>query len=366
MDNFSVKLLPYEKFEFLNRTTFLNNSFDKHVKFIQNKTFLYKLTEMLTLLLKNNNITILDAKNLMSSYTIYGFSEIVLNNPKDEYDNELYKSSEKLLNSLENLFKNNNILTDNNLELFNINYDNFTTLFKLWKKKDLLRVIKPYILSYYQYEVMLTEMENPVEEKKTGKQDIEIWCNEIHKLQNKIKSNIFKICGKDGIQLLNNYQPPQITIDQKVYQQIEDNIKKSFWKIFYDKIEHNNYEMIPDMLLDVKNMLFNLVPNRSDIHNRFNNEIDIDLIKQMVENNAINSDEIYKIMISIVEYIKMLQAAEDDNNTLLFLEDVNNWFKNKQSYAFILTNYFQTIFNKLEKITKTVIELTHNNPDVLK
>jgi len=348
-------LIPYENFEFLNREKFLNNCFDKHVKFLQNKTFLYKITEMLKLLLTKKKISILDAKHLMSSYTIYGFPEIVLNEPKQEHDEELYKCSEELLNSLENLFKNK---ISSNFELFNVNYDKFTNLFKLWKEQDLLRIIKPYILSYYQYDEMSKIMQMPEgreEEKKT--EDLEIWCNEIIKLQDRIKNDIFKIAGKNGIELLNNYEMPQVTIDEQIYQQVENNVKNAFWKIFYDKIEHQNYEMIPDMLLDVKEMLLNLVPNRSDIHNKFNSEIDVDLIKQMVENNAINSNEIYKFMVSIVKYIKMLQPAEEDNNTELFLEKINSWFEQQQSYAFILTNYFQEIFKKLEKITQTVCEI---------
>ena len=199
------------------------------------------------------------------------------------------------------------------------------------------------------------EKEMEKEEKKT--EDIEIWCNEIKTLKLNIKKYIHKIGGQNAINLLNNYQIPTITIDQKIYQQVEDNVKKAFWNMFYDNIENKNYIMIPDMLLDVKNMLLKLIPNRSDIHNRFNNEIDIELIKQMVENNAINSDEIYKIMISIIEYIKMLQAPEDDSKTQLFLENINKWFKNEKSYAFILTNYFKQVFLNLEKINKTINQL---------
>jgi len=344
-EDFFENLKEYENLEILNKNDFLQKNFDQYINFIQNKNFLNRIVKLLTIILFTKDILILDAKNLMAAYTIFYFPKMVLNSPQNEQDQIIFKYSEELIKSLENIF---NYKTSDYISKFNIKFNKFISFFKVWKEQDIFRILKPYILSYYQYDEMMKEMEK--EENKT--KDVEIWCNEINNLKQKIENDIHTIGGQIGIDLLYNYEHSTIAIDQKLYQLVQENVKKAFWNNFYQDIENQNYSQIPNMLKDIRKMLIELIPNRNEIHDRIDKEFDIDLIKQMTENNAINGDEIYKIMVIIVNYIKMLQAVEDDKDTEEFLKNIEKWFHDNRKYAFILVNFFQHVFKKLEKITK--------------
>ena len=79
---------------------------------------------------------------------------------------------------------------------------------------------------------------------------------------------------------------------------------------FQSKLESEkpDYSVISEMLKDIRYMMI-IVPNRPDIHNEIWESIDVDLISQMIEHDAIQPYFI-KNSFYIVEKLKILDVLQ--------------------------------------------------------
>ena len=82
--------------------------------------------------------------------------------------------------------------------------------------------------------------------------------------------------------------------------------------------------------------------------------IDTDLLLQMIENKAIDQNDILKIMEYIVSLILRFQAESEDNNT-------NDWWNNlkikhnsSKTYGPFLSEFLQDSFKKIESIKNEI------------
>ena len=91
-----------------------------------------------------------------------------------------------------------------------------------------------------------------------------------------------------------------LIIGDKLYQQIEDNFKKAYWDKFKKDIEEKGFITVVSVLEEIKEYLLNLTPSEKDVKN-INEKIYIDLIKQMIENDAFNKESMQSLCIFIVE-----------------------------------------------------------------
>ena len=320
---------------FLTKDSIILQNFDEHKKKISNKSFVLQVQDLLKKNV-NTSASVMDARNLLITYTIVGYPSVIMEKPYSEKDLKLQELASQLVLMFENNF---------DMMSFSIYFEKFTKYFAEWKDADLIKIITPHVMSYYQFVEMLKVVETD------NDNSVVIWRGEVENMCKKIKNDLLKMGGRKAVEYLENYKPPQVTLDNAIYKQIEQSVKKSFWVQFSTDIENKNYSQIPGMLEDVRRMIFELIPNRNDKHEEFDLEVDFLLLKQMIDNNAINTEDIYKIMMSTLEYIKKLQSFEDDIPMEEFIQTLTDWFtKGDKLYSFIFTEYFKNVFTKLEKI----------------
>ena len=171
--------------------------------------------------------------------------------------------------------------------------------------------------------------------------------NELKTQQNKLIEYIQKIGGKKGIQLLNSKRPIYINV-----QKFKEAATNAFWDTFKLSLEQNpvNYSRLILILKEIKNIFYSLIPNRHDIHEEINNIIDTDLLLQMLENDAITFEEIFKIMQYIVELLQKLQSPSEDKNTIEWWNNIQKLIKPDNTYGKIMTSFFKGLLDRLEKI----------------
>ena len=134
---------------------------------------------------------------------------------------------------------------------------------------------------------------------------------------------------------------------------MEQQIKEQFEKAFFDLLDQdgsNSLEHLRTLLTEITETLCSFVPNRTDIHKEIHENIDVDLIKNMIENNAFDDKNLYNLAVYIISLIKRFQPAVMD-------EDVNEWeqgmlqqFTEKFEYSDFLVTFFRSVFNMLENI----------------
>ena len=137
-----------------------------------------------------------------------------------------------------------------------------------------------------------------------------------------------------------------------VYEQIEKTIKTAYWDSFQEKLsrETPDYLVIIPLLKDIQNMLFLCIPNRYDIHVEIRENIDIDLIQQMVEHNAIDTNDIIKISKYIIYLIEQYQAKSEDSNTKKWSDALYAELNSTNKLDIFFKHFFKGAFNKLENI----------------
>jgi hypothetical protein len=190
--------------------------------------------------------------------------------------------------------------------------------------------------------------------------DIKIWKSEIEKQKNKILKHVRHIDGDDAVSFVKNYQPPKLMIDDKVYEQIEKTMKKAYWDRLKEDIENGDFSMVTSLLTDVRDMIFQLIPNRQDIREEFNGKCDLELVEQMITHKAMDVKTVYSIALMFIEYLKMLQAPIDDRDTQEWCDGITNLFYTENiTYSDILPAFFSGMFQRLEKIKQQLYDFYH-------
>jgi len=293
---------------------------------------------------KNNNkietnVELYNLKNIrlfLTAYLVYVFPEISsdlsINNDKKD---ELYSESEKIIDIIEKNLNNNHL---NINELYNCIYK-YIILMKNWLKKENEPLINKLTEQYWELDYSIQNLKNENNENES--------IDECRNLQKDILENIKKIGGED---YFNNFVP--IFIDEEFYELISNNMKNIFWDKFKEDLDKEPpcFKLLGELLKDVRLMIVSLVPNRIDIHQEIWDTINIDLINQMIEHEAMDIIYMKKLILYIVNKIKIMGSISEE-------KEINEWEKNiEESFekGFKLSDffplYFKNVFEKLENI----------------
>ncbi len=331
--------------------------FDTFSRVIRNKSILNDFGKYFSNLFDLENVkeSNLLVRKFLTCYIVVCFPDFVFNNEiKDVDDLQLKNLSNKISILFNNILNYTNddehkVNSDVKMQEFKIELDNFIIFFDRWKKKDVIKVLLPFANSYYELNDTLALVTKNQQEPVTD--DIKIWKSEIEKQKNKILKHVKNIDGDDAVTFVKNYQPPKLIIDDKVYEQIERTMKKVYWDKLKEDIENDDFSMITSLLTDVRTMIFQLIPNRQDIREEFNDKFDLELVEQMITHKAMDVKTVYNIALTLIEYLKTLQAPIDDRDTQEWCDSITNLFYTENiSYADILPAFFSGMFQRLEKI----------------
>lgn len=331
--------------------------FDTFSRVIRNKSILNDFGKYFSNLFDLENVkeSNLLVRKFLTCYIVVCFPDFVFNNEiKDIDDLQLKNLSNKISILFNNILNYTNddehkVNSDVKMQEFKIELDNFIIFFDRWKKKDVIKVLLPFANSYYELNDTLALVTKNQQEPVTD--DIKIWKSEIEKQKNKILKHVKNIDGDDAVTFVKNYQPPKLIIDDKVYEQIERTMKKAYWDKLKEDIENDDFSMITPLLTDVRTMIFQLIPNRQDIREEFNDKFDLELVEQMITHKAMDVKTVYSIALTLIEYLKTLQAPIDDRDTQEWCDSITNLFYTENiSYADILPAFFSGMFQRLEKI----------------
>lgn len=306
------------------------SSFTELSKSLVNKELILHLNKLLFHLSKKLNKNFIKSRILLSCYTIVHYPKVVLS----DSDNKILVNSAKSV-----LDTYNNFIEGKTTPLiFFDTLNKFKLSFEEWRKNDLLRVLKPYINSYYQLSETLKFVK-----------DSNIWKKEIAKQQNKLKNHIFKIGGNPALKILNEYNPPTVVVDKQFKKQVKGIMRKAYWDIFEQDLKNNNYLLVPILLADLKNMLKKVIPNRNDIHKEIDDKIDVGYIKQLISNSVFSMENCYDLMLYVKNLIKDFEAPEDDKDTDDWWNKIKEKMEGTKYYQF-LPLFFKIAFLKIEKI----------------
>ena len=359
------EILKREYMSFLSKKERLfavfNQNFDLLVRQINKQEYVSEVENFIQELqkvCKNSTIFIQsDIRKFISAFVIVNHKDVVLdvNDTKSLF---LYNKGIELLDSFENIFKNN--LNPSYINRFFDNFNQYLNIFQQWRMGDKVKILDKYARSYHQLQDTLTFIEDKDKEENKEAEENPAhtqWKNSLSNLKSKLETQIINIDGQKGLNYVKNLKTPEITPMIRLYEEIEVNMKQAFWDDFEEKVNEGKYEVITPMLKDYRTFLFKLIPNRPDIQKQFDSELDLELLDQMIKNNSVSTEDIYKIIQTLTNYIKMLQAPSDDKDTEEF---ISNLEKGGDKMGTYLRYFFQNVFQKFEKIVKQINDFVND------
>ena len=284
----------------------------------------------------NNFINILNCKVdsglFLTAFAMrFNMAELVENSVNKE-NVDIYNLIVEILNKYEDLHNNLNEYT---LAQFKKQFNIFNEKFTLWKKNDLIKVIENYAKMFWSLE-MTKKIEGATDEQK----------NSILLQQNKIKETVLKIGGREAMDIFTKYTP--VMINDSEIDSLKDQLEKTYKKAYWDKLEQDlnnqNYDSIILILEEIRSRIALLVPNRIDIH----------LIKQMLDNNAIDNKFIYGLVNYIIENLKQLEAPIQNEKTEEWRQETLKELENVENINKFFPMFFQKVYDKIEVIENEV------------
>ena len=93
-----------------------------------------------------------------------------------------------------------------------------------------------------------------------------------------------------------------------IEEQITATLKRAFWDMLHSELKSTppQYTRLLSVLTETRDTLCSFIPNRPDIHKEMHENIDIELVKTMVENGAFEDKELYQLTTYIVSMVKNL------------------------------------------------------------
>lgn len=340
----STEQLTLLKSNLLDYTQLSSLSFEDLVSRQRNKEYITSVHDLLHSVIRIFTPAQLfnepKARKFLAAYTMIFHKDVVLND--DNFSNHLFELAKKLVFSFDDIFTNS--FSIKSFTKFLNSLTEYNLFFEKWKKRDGLIQIRPMIKTYSEINLLLEHEQNITDERR----------QEYLKMKKSLRNKTKIIAGEEGLLSLESGEVTYFK-DEKIFDDIEKTVRKAFWDVFEENLNEQKYEQIKMLLDDIKEILFNLIPSRTDLHNEINENVDSELIYTMIQNNAINYEQIVCIMLFIIKYLEMLQEPSQDEDTRLFKQNLIDRCSNEEELSKILRYFFSVTLSKLERI-KTVTD----------
>ncbi len=200
----------------------------------------------------------------------------------------------------------------------------FSNLFQDWKKNDYKALLDDIFHRYHQLTV---DMMNGPEEIKPQLEDI--------------KKNLLKeadrIGGPEFVKKILAYSPVVINLEA-----LQTQYDKAFWDKLEEEYNKKNYNMIYELLNYLKTVYLKLAASKTE---EINDILDVDFIKQRLENNAYTNEELTTLANNILDLVKTLHAPVYD-------EELENYRKELNEGNL----HFPTILKRIVQLTRNIIQ----------
>ena len=102
---------------------------------------------------------------------------------------------------------------------------------------------------------------------------------------------------------------------------LDNQIRDMYTKVFYEIIDETinskqpDFEWIVSLYTEIKNRLIKFIKKDCKVYKQIDEAFDIELFKQMIENNAFNAESMLKLVNTTFYWITQLQAPIRDEDT---------------------------------------------------
>mgnify|MGYP001288143548 CR=1 FL=1 len=362
----AINILKYDK------NIIKNNTFEEFTKKIQDKRVLLIVNYILTKITRISSYgkkNFLTSQDFLSAFVIYGYYKDINNNDNDIIISQVQNNIIK--NLAENVVEKFHCFLNSKLTIFKIYEFNkllilYKNSFDAWKINDHKQLIHVMTTSYYEIESMIYAILKDAEENGVNKESISDEKKEFINICIERQEDIInKIIYLNGQEYFNNYKDNDVISNVNIQRQIKDTLHAAFWDILHEELNSKPpvYDRLISLISELRDTFCKFVPHRTDIHQEIYENIDIELIKNMINNDAFDDNNLYKLAVYIISLVKKFQPPIMDN-------DVNEWeqgmlqqFKQNFDYSEFLVIFLRSVFNMVDNIIIYIKKLEEENKE---
>ena len=273
------------------------------------------------------------------------YTEETSENNKDSIEYNLFTYAKKLIRQLEKIIDCKNGFFRNVLILqFNYLYTVTNTLFTEFKKRDRLGLIEGLIVSY-------SEVEKFEETLQEGNELDDVTIQHIKLEKNKIMRRLRKL---NGVEMFNQVRERKERIIEKINNTVKENMVKAYW----DSIK-NNLDIAPPNYLSIIPLLQQIIVYIDTVleyNKKYVEEvietIDLEFLKQKIENGDINKFDIHDIIDYILDtFIELEPRIRTESNKKYKTDTLERLMSStEKEFSTFIIDFFKTMFSKFENL----------------
>lgn len=144
-----------------------------------------------------------------------------------------------------------------------------------------------------------------------------------------------------------------------IYHKEDENSDDVYEELYWIDVKYKMNKKAPSIndkliLLDLFNktivLLKNCVPNRPDIHKEIEGKIDLQIIRQLIENDVKDDEMFFELIEYILYKVSVFQAKANDAENASWMNNLKQALVNNVYYKHFIPKFFQELFGKLKKI----------------
>jgi hypothetical protein len=300
-------------------------SFNQFTNYINSTKVLLIVEKILQLLNKKNNkvIPIINSRIFISGWYILKYCSDIFTNK-----NDLEKLIIEKIIAISKIIVSNNINTEEDIDNFVKIVCEYEKQFILWKNLDKTVCINEFVNRYTSINKSITLI--------TNSSSFEAKQNIIQELENQ-KNDVIEMAIKFDKKINKEF----FDKSYEIYSKVEKITEEAYWKLMYEELQNNNYNLVISNLEFIINTLCTLAFNGDNVKKVF----DIEKINEKLNNN----DHEYFFILANSFYYQWRKLSSPfrniDYNKYILQLDISNEKKYFESIINFIKNNLQIIDN---------------------
>lgn len=264
---------------------------------------------------------------------------------KDSIEYNLFLYAKKLIGQLEKIIECENNFYRNVLILrFNYLYTVTNTLFTEFKKRDRLGLIEGLIVSY-------SEVEKFEETLQEGKELDSVTLQHIKIEKDKIMKRLRQL---NGVEMFNQVRERKELIIERINNTVKENMEKAYWDSIKNNIDASppNYHSIIPLLQQIIVYIDTILEYNKKYVEEVIETIDLEFLKQKIENGDINKFDIHDIIEYILDtFIELEPRIRTESNKKFKVETLEKLMSShEKDFSTFIIDFFKSMFSKFENL----------------
>lgn len=289
-----------------------------------------------------------DGRFLLSLFMFTTFPEMINYNretSEDSIEYNLFLYAKKLIRQLEKIVEcENNFYRDVLILRFNYLYTVTNTLFTEFKKRDRLGLIEGLIVSY-------SEVEKFEETLQEGKELDSVTLQHIKLEKDKIIKRLRQL---NGVEMFNQVRERKELIIERINNTVKENMEKAYWDSIKNNIDASppNYHSIIPLLQQIIVYIDTILEYNKKYVEEVIETIDLEFLKQKIENGDINKFDIHDIIEYILDtFIELEPRIRTESNKKFKVETLEKLMSShEKDFSSFIIDFFKSMFSKFENL----------------